>query len=154
MRFYHALLHLYPASFRTEYGEEMCATFRLQRSATPRAAVPALWWRTILEVLSSAAQAHWDILRQDLRYGARAFTRSPGFALTALLVIALGIGATTGAFSLTDHVLIRPLPYSEPHRLVRLWESPPGYAQMEPSPANYRDWKEMSRDPATAIRIE
>ena len=63
---------------------------------------------------------HWDLLRQDLSYTARMLRRSPGFALTALLIVALGIGATTAAFSVTDFVLVRPLPFSEPDRLVKL----------------------------------
>jgi putative ABC transport system permease protein len=144
MRLYRALLRLYPASFRAEYGDEMSTVFRLQRAATHRAAVPLLWANTVVEIASSAAQAHWDILRQDVRYSTRLLRRSPAFAATVVLVMALGIGATTAAFSLTDHVLIRPLPYAAPDRFVRLWESPPGYQRMEASPPNYRDWKAMS----------
>jgi putative ABC transport system permease protein len=61
-----------------------------------------------------------------------------------ILVAGLGIGATTAVFTITDHVLLRPLPFADAERLVKLWESPPGYTQMELSPPNYRDWKEMS----------
>jgi predicted permease len=82
---------------------------------------------------------HLDILRQDLRYARRTLTRAPGFALTAIVVIALGIGATTAAYSVTDFVLIRPLPFAEPERLVKLYERTPGY-RMELSAPNYRDW--------------
>src|ERR1043165_8811196 len=82
-----------------------------------------------------------DILRQDLRYTRRSLLRAPGFALTAIVVIALGIGATTAAFSVTDFVLIRPLPFPEPERLVKLYERTPGYGRLELSAANYRDWK-------------
>jgi predicted permease len=144
MRLYRALLRLYPASFRAEYGGEMSTVFRLQRAAARGGAVPRLWANTIVETVSSAARVHWDILWQDVRYSARVFRRSAGFATTVVLIMALGIGATTAAFSLTDHVLIRPLPYASPDRLVRLWESPPGYGRMEASPPNYRDWKAMS----------
>jgi len=53
-------------------------------------------------------------------------------------------GANTAAFSVADFVLIRPLPFADPDRLVKLWEHPPGYSRMELSPADYRDWKRMS----------
>ena len=84
--------------------------------------------------------AQWDMLRQDVRYGLRVLRRAPGFAITSILIVALGIGATTAAFSVTDFVLIRPLPFPEPHRLVKLWERVPQYARLELSAANFRDW--------------
>jgi hypothetical protein len=144
---YRVLLHLYPAAFRAEYGEELCAVFaQRRRDASNVFGLIALWVEAILDTLVSAAQAHWDILRQDLRYAARTLLASPGFTLTAIVVAALGIGANTAAFSLTDHVLLRPLPFADADRLVKLWEdqSPGGYSEMEPSPANYRDWKRLS----------
>ena len=145
MRVYRALLHLYPASFRAEYGEDMCGISARRRSdAGGPPAMAALWAATFFEVPLNAAAVHWDILRQDLRYTARSLGRSPGFALTVILVTALGVGANTAAFSVTDFVLIRPLPFAEPERLVKLWERLPAYPKMEPSPANYRDWKRMS----------
>ncbi len=146
MRVYRALLHLYPASFRHEYGGEMCSVFAERRAcARGWMGVALLWLDTLLELPASALQVHWDILRQDVHYAARTLARAKGFTLTAVLVMALGVGATTAAFSVTDHVLLKPLPFAEPDRLVRLWESPPNYSQMELSPPNYRDWKEMSR---------
>ena len=87
---------------------------------------------------------HWDILRQDLRYTLRTLRRTPAFALTAVTVVALGIGATTAAFSLADFVLIRPLPFPEADRLVRFSEERPGFPRMELAPANYRDLKQMA----------
>src|SRR6186713_3277939 len=87
--------------------------------------------------------AHWDILKQDLRYTARTLNRARGFALTAILVTALGVGANTAAFSVADFVLLRPLPFANPDALVRLCEGPReggGWGCMnELSPANYRD---------------
>src|SRR5947207_876697 len=75
----------------------------------------------------SAAAADWDILRADLRYARRTFSRARGFAATAVVIIALGIGATTAAFSITDFVLIRPLPFPHADRLVKIWERHPGF---------------------------
>ena len=93
--------------------------------------------------------AHWDILKQDLRYAARTLTRARGFALTAIVVTALGIGANTAAFSVADFVLLRPLPFPAADRLVRVCEGPRqagGWGCMNQlSPANYRDLKGMSR---------
>ncbi len=145
MRFYRLLLHCYPAAFRAEYGGEMCGIFaqRVQLASGLGARV-ALWITAFFEILFNALAVHFDILWQDLRYTARALGRSPGFALTALVVIALGVGANTAVFSITDHALIRPLPFRDPDRLVKVWERLPGYSRMEPSPANYRDWKRMS----------
>ena len=146
MRIYDILLRLYPTSFRAEYGEEIRAIWaRRARDASGPPAAAALWIATVFEVLFSAASVHWDIFRQDLRYTVRTLARSPGFALTAILVLAMGVGANTAAFSVTDFVLIRPLPFPEPGRLVTLWEKLPGYPQMELSPSNYADWKRMSK---------
>jgi putative ABC transport system permease protein len=135
MRFYRALLHFYPASFRAEYGEQMCAVYRRDGISLFAAA---------LEVLRNAPAVHWDILRQDLRYTARTLARAPAFTAVAILVLALGIGANTAVFSVTDYVLIRPLPFPSPDRLVSLWETLPGYRHMELSPTAYHDWKRMN----------
>lgn len=92
--------------------------------------------------------AHWEVLKQDLRYTARTLNRARGFALTAILVTALGVGANTAAFSVADFVLLRSLPFPDPDALVRLCEGPRtggGWGCMNQlSPANYRDLKAMS----------
>jgi predicted permease len=141
---YSLLLHLYPASFRNEYGDEMRAMFERRRQAAGSFGAIGLWIETIGDVLANAAVVHADLLRQDLSYSARMLRRAPGFALTAMIIVALGIGATTAAFSVTDFVLLRPLPFSQPDRLVRLYEKTPAYSQLELSAANYRDWKQGS----------
>ncbi|MFN7944436.1 MAG: ABC transporter permease [Blastocatellia bacterium] len=86
-------------------------------------------------------------LIQDLRYGLRLLAAKPGFTLVAVLSLALGIGANTAIFSLVRAVLLRPLPYYEPERLVMVWEdaSFAGFPQNTPAPANYLDWKANSR---------
>ncbi|HEV7507913.1 MAG TPA: ABC transporter permease [Thermoanaerobaculia bacterium] len=145
MRLYRALLHLYPASFRGEYGNEMAAVFAMRRrQASGLLAVLALWIAAPFDVLINAIATHWDVLVQDLRYTQRTLSRAPGFAVTAILVTALGVGANTAAFSIADFVLIRPLPFKDAERLVKVWSHPPGAGRWEVSPPNYRDWKAMS----------
>lgn len=143
--FYRALLRLYPTGFRAEYGHELCAIFaeRVRESSGPLAPL-TLIVAAITDVVPNSLAVHLDILRQDLRYAARALRRAPGFAITAILVVALGVGANTAAFSLADFVLLRPLPFPESDRLVKLWQRTPGFNQVEVSPANYRDWKAMA----------
>jgi predicted permease len=148
MRIYQLLLHLYPASFRADYGEEMAAIFEIQLREARGIGCVALWCGVFREVIMNAPAVHWDILKQDLRYTARTLNRARGFALTAILVTALGVGANTAAFSVADFVLLRPLPFADPDGLVRLCEGPRtggGWGCMnELSPANYRDFKAMS----------
>ena len=82
----------------------------------------------------------------DLKHGCRALLKAPGFALSAIIVLALGIGANTAIFGIVNGVLLRPLPYADPDRLVQLWHTPPqkqfpGVPRFALSAANYLDWQ-------------
>jgi predicted permease len=136
MWFYRLLLYLYPASFRAEYGEDLRACFARQSLLT-----------VLADAVCNGPAAHFDILRKDLAYTLRTLRRSPGFAATAITVAAIGIGATTAAFTLTDHVLLRPLPFADSSRLVKIWEQMRvrGISQLEASPANFRDWQRAAK---------
>ena len=80
----------------------------------------------------------------DLKYAARGLARNPAFAATAILSIALGIGASVAIFTLTDNLLLRPLPYRDPNQIVMVWEKNlrhAGATRNVINPSNYRDWK-------------
>src|SRR5216683_7558982 len=78
---------------------------------------------------------------QDLRYGWRTLGKSPGFAAVAVLTLALGIGANTAIFSFVDGVLLKPLPYRDADRIVRVLEKPPHGDRNGISTLNFLDWQ-------------
>jgi hypothetical protein len=77
---------------------------------------------------------------QDLRFSIRQLRKSPGFALTTILTLALGIGATTGIFSLVNAVLLRPLPFPEPDRLMNLQHESHRTGVIAPQSLSYPDF--------------
>jgi predicted permease len=142
MRLYRLLLRLYPSSFSADYHDELSDVFaeRMRGAGALR-----VFFAAIADVIPNAIAAQWEVLVYDLRFAIRSLLRTPGFALTALLVAALGIGANTVAFSLADFVLFRPLPFARADRLVKIWEKPPNGYRNEMSPSNYRDFMAASR---------
>jgi putative ABC transport system permease protein len=88
-----------------------------------------------------------DQISGDLKHGLRALARAPGFALAAVLTLGLGSGAATAVFSLVDGVLLRPLPFREPERLVNIFESNAerGLAKEPISPVNFLDYRAADR---------
>lgn len=146
MWFYGMLLHLYPASFRGEYGEELRRDFARRMSQAGALGATGVCIFALWDTFTNAVLVHLDILRQDVRYLSRSLRKAPGFAFTAIAAAALGTGATTAAFTIVDHILIRPLPFPEPDRLVKLYEdhSNRGIVDFDVSPANFRDWKKAT----------
>src|SRR6185503_6497331 len=144
-KLYKKLLRLFPASFRADYQSELVRTFEEQNRN--RGAVGGAL-AAVGDAVPNALLAHWGIFRQDLRYALRTLSRSRGFALTVVLVTAIGVGANTATFSVADYVLLRPLPFPDPDALVRLCEGPKeggGWGCMnELSPANFRDAAAMT----------
>jgi predicted permease len=88
-----------------------------------------------------------ETLGKDFRFGIRLLLKSPGFAAVAILTLALGIGANTAIFSVVDAMLLRPLPYPQPERLVRIWESSVKFDSPRNvvNPRNFLDWRDHAQ---------
>src|SRR5215472_1597866 len=103
----------------------------------------------IKEVLREMGSwASFERLSQDVRYGIRLLRRSPGFSAVAILTLALGIGANTAIFSVVNALLLRPLPFRDSGRLVRLWPTSTKTGLLpyaSESFPNFTDWKAQSR---------
>jgi putative ABC transport system permease protein len=93
-------------------------------------------------------------LRRDVRYAVRTLSRTPGFTLAALLALAVGIGANTAVFSVVNGVLLRPLPYADPDRLVMIFTSRPHSGRGNASVAEFLDWKSASRSFETLDAVD
>ena len=145
-RAYRYVLAVYPAEFRHEYAAEMTQFFNDDcRLAARRGGLPGLLLqgaRTLADVILTAPGVHMSILAQDLRFGFRMLRHNPGFSLTAILALTLGIGANSAIFSMVHGILLAPLPFAEPDRLMMLWEkNPRGIERNSVSPPNFNDYR-------------
>ncbi|MGC2498901.1 MAG: permease prefix domain 1-containing protein, partial [Acidobacteriaceae bacterium] len=82
---------------------------------------------------------------QDMRYALRVLRRDPGFATVMILTLGLAIGANSAIFSVVEGVLLRPLPFPQANRLVRLFESSAAYPKFPLNPGDFHDYRERSR---------
>jgi putative ABC transport system permease protein len=128
--------------------------FATRSGDSPVAAHAWFWWQTMrclaapppvrpnpLVVGSAQGDSRMRTLFADLRYAFRVMSRTPSFAVAVVSVLALGIGANTTIFSIVNAVLLRPLPFEEPERLVRIFTRTPGGRLFELSPGKFYDWQ-------------
>ena len=155
-------LRAYPESFRERHGEAMESVFaegwdargttvrRLIHLAREAGGLIVHGMRARLRRRGRMAEPErakagiMSTLTQDVRYGLRTISRNPGFAVVAVLVLGLGIGANTAIFSAVNAVLLQPLPVRDEASLVMLWEknAEKGWYKNTSAPANMLDWKE------------
>ncbi|HEV3142046.1 MAG TPA: ABC transporter permease, partial [Vicinamibacterales bacterium] len=160
VRLYAAALGLLPRPIREQYGDDMRRTFETRCRAADGRGVWRLAVLTVSELVDlgvAAARARMsrasrarpavpdqrrpsvNMFWQHVRYAIRILRRQPSFASIAILTLAVGIGATTAVFTVVNGVLMRPLPYRDPDRIVQLFNGRNGRLSTTFSPPNYRD---------------
>ena len=134
---FRALVRLFPQEYRAGYAREMEATFRAERRDARGpgwSALARLWIATVGDVLCAAAAEHLDALARDVRYAVRTMVARPAHTLTAVVTLALGLGANIAMFAVIDAVLLAPLPYRDPAALVTVAQTENG---VDPSDLGY-----------------
>ncbi|QOY87910.1 ABC transporter permease [Paludibaculum fermentans] len=145
---FRGLLWLYPAEFRDEYGREMSMVFSDRYcSASTAGERLRVWFEALTGVLMEAPREQLAALNQDVRYALRTLRKTPSFSLTAVLTLALAIGATTVIFSLLHAMLLRPLPFQNPEQIVRILSTYEklGITSFTASVPDFVSWQQRTR---------
>lgn len=160
-RIYRVLARLMPAGFRREYGDEMCRVAEQQwaerRPGLSTIGSGIFWtkqsWALVRASIGLRRREHQrtggmtvEGFRHDLAQAARSLLRRPGFTLLTVVTLGLGVGATTAIFSAVRTVILRPLPYAEPDRVVVIFNTDITTVERRPgvSAANTRDFREAA----------
>jgi putative ABC transport system permease protein len=145
LRLYRGLLCLYPAEFRDHFTREMCLLLadRIREQRT-LAGTLSVWLTAAVGVFIHAPKEHYFMISQEIIYGFRMMRRDKLVTAIAILVLALGIGSTTTVFSMANGLLLRPLPYADPDRLVYVEESAANLSSAVAYP-NYLDFRAHNR---------
>ncbi len=166
---YRLLLRAFPSHVRRQFGADMTAMFGEQLADARRAGAGTarIWTAAVADaVINGAAERlrplrghggalkhetrrwRWwmHAVREDIRYAFRLMRRQPGVTVIAIATLALGIGANTAIFSAVNAVLLRPLPYPEPERVMTVWErrAAEGVNDNVVSPADFLDWARLN----------
>ena len=133
-------------TFHREQAERELIASGLSPQASHYAAMRRFGNPAVLNERSQEAVAfRVETILQDLRFALRQLRKNPGFAATAILILALGIASSVAIFAFVDAALIKPLPYSNPGRLVQLFERNGLGSRFHLSYPDYIDWKRMNK---------
>lgn len=140
------LLRLLPLETREAHGNEMEQVLRTSLSEVSPQPTARLrfWTNALIDVLRVAPGQHLEAIMRDARYALRTFVRSPSFSVAAILTMAMGIGATTGVFAVVNAVLLRPLPYEDPAKVMLLWARMPDGSRTWLSPPEVEDIRQST----------
>ena len=140
---YRVLLRLYPAEFRDEYGQEMTDVARDRITHEPWLRV---WLDLAHDLILTAPKEHCHVLLNDLRYAVRLIRKTPMFTTAVVGTVALTIAANTAIFSVVNAVLLRPLPFAAPARLIQVAEKNDklNLPSFGASVLNFVSWREQT----------